>query len=172
MIIISKSNKENCRSMRHLSTIDTTVNILCINVTNFNIKNKCVFCRKKGGAWLAPGANVSAVREFCAVQEFCGGARAALRGICGETDQDGLPLTFKYLCHLDASGWHAFVATARARVAQILMEEEFRTRAGLESLIPSNWMSLGFPFSRSFTLSRRPQLQPGVPRLPGLPPPV
>jgi len=38
-------------------------------------------------------------------------------------------------------------------VAQILLEEEFRTRAGLESLIPSNWMSLGFPFSRSFTLS-------------------
>ena len=82
----------------------------CCRISRYN--EKWVI---RGGAWLAPGANVSAVREFCAVQEFCGGARAALRGICGETDQDGLPLTFKYLCHLEASGWHAFVATARAR---------------------------------------------------------
>ena len=35
-----------------------------------------------------------------------------------------------------------------ASVAQILLEEEFRTRAGLERLIQNNWVSLKFPISR------------------------
>jgi len=38
-------------------------------------------------------------------------------------------------------------------IAQIILCEDYRTRSGFESLIQSNWVSLGFPFSRNHTLS-------------------
>jgi len=40
-----------------------------------------------------------------------------------------------------------------ATLAQLLVCEDFRTRAGFEGLIQSNWVSLGFQFSKSHTLS-------------------
>eukprot|EP00092_Neocalanus_flemingeri_P021958 GFUD01023815.1.p1 GENE.GFUD01023815.1~~GFUD01023815.1.p1 ORF type:complete len:790 (-),score=215.04 GFUD01023815.1:791-3160(-) len=40
-----------------------------------------------------------------------------------------------------------------ASLAQLLVCEDFRTRAGFEGLIQSNWVSLGFQFSKSHTLS-------------------
>jgi len=40
-----------------------------------------------------------------------------------------------------------------AALAQLLVCEDFRTRAGFEGLIQSNWVSLGFQFSKSHTLS-------------------
>ena len=43
-----------------------------------------------------------------------------------------------------------------ASLAMILLSEDFRTRAGLETLIQAVWVSLGFKFSRSHTLSSSP----------------
>ena len=40
-----------------------------------------------------------------------------------------------------------------ASLAQFLVCEDFRTRVGFEGLVQSNWVSLGFQFSRSHTLS-------------------
>jgi len=102
---------------------------------------------------------------------------------CVESPEKLAELDTKYLSQLEASGWQTMVAAvlklgsevaegvgmgqvvvlqegeARstailvASIAQILLEEEFRTRDGLERLIQSNWVSLGFPFSRSHALS-------------------
>ena len=40
-----------------------------------------------------------------------------------------------------------------ASLAQLLVCEDFRTRIGFEGLIQSNWVSLGFQFSKCHTLS-------------------
>jgi len=92
-------------------------------------------------------------------------------------------LDTKYLSQLEGCGWMGLVASllrlagevaegvARgvgmvlqegegrntslivASLAQMLLEEEFRTRSGFERLVQNNWVSLGFPFSKCHALS-------------------
>merc|ERR1719228_170797 len=40
-----------------------------------------------------------------------------------------------------------------ASLAQIILAEDFRSRLGFEALVQTNWVSLGFPFSRHHTLA-------------------
>ena len=88
-----------------------------------------------------------------------------------------------YFSSLESSGWLSFVGSALklasqvadylshgktvvlmegegrstsilvSSLAQLLVSDQFRTRVGFEALIQSNWVSLGFQFSKNHTLS-------------------
>jgi myotubularin-related protein 10/11/12 len=102
---------------------------------------------------------------------------------CVETTDRLQEVDSKYLSQLEESGWPATVAHVLrlavevceivtkgssvvlqegegrstsllvSSVAELLLEKSSRTRVGFQRLVQKNWVSLGFPFSRSHALS-------------------
>lgn len=104
---------------------------------------------------------------------------------CVETEKEAEQMDSTYFSRLENSGWLSAVSSVLrcggevceaisegrcvslvegegrttsilvASLAEVMLDEDFRSRKGLESLIQKNWVSLGFPFSRRHQLCSR-----------------
>jgi len=102
---------------------------------------------------------------------------------CMETEKEAEEKDGRYFSSLESTGWMSTVGAAlrlardvaerltQGRIvvltegegrcisplicslAQLLSSEHFRSRIGFETLVQTNWVSLGFPFSRLHTLA-------------------